>query len=53
MITVKTSEGQTSEFYGLSTDTKPVIAPNASTFYEMDTGDLYLFDATNTQWLKQ
>lgn len=38
-------------FAGLSTDTKPTTnVENGSTFLEMDTGDLYVFDKTNTQW---
>lgn len=40
------------ELKGLSSDTKPNDAPNGSTFLEMDTGDVYAFDATNTQWRK-
>lgn len=49
--------------YGLSTDTKPSVyhtetgkneaIPNASTFYEMDTGKLYMWDFENQQWLEQ
>lgn len=35
---------------GLSTDTKPTNVPNGSTFLEMDSGDVYIFDADNTQW---
>jgi hypothetical protein len=42
-----------SEYYGLSTDTKPMDARNASLFYEMDTGKLYLFDEQNKRWLEQ
>jgi len=52
MITQVTSEGQTSVFYGLSTDTKPDNVPNASEFMEMDTSDKYVFDAQGQQWLK-
>ena len=39
---------------GLSTDTKPTGAevPNGSTFVEMDTGDVFMFDKTNTVWCK-
>ena len=38
-------------FAGLSTDTKPTTkVENGSTFIEMDTGDLYIFDKANTQW---
>ena len=35
------------DMYGLSTDTKPMDVGNASTFYEMDTKTLYMFDAQN------
>ena len=37
---------------GLSTDDKPTDAqmPNGSTFFEMDTGAVYMWDKENTQW---
>ena len=45
------------ELYGLSTDTKPtgklangLDIPNAAAFLEIDTGDLYLYDAENEEW---
>lgn len=38
------------ELYGLSTDTKPTDVENASSFVEMDTGIIYLFDAENGVW---
>lgn len=42
------------EFYGLSTDTKPTGGVrNAEIYYEMDTGKVFLFDDTNSQWLEQ
>jgi len=42
------------EYTGKSTDDKPVEnVPNSSTFYEMDTTDLYMFDADNQVWVKQ
>lgn len=39
---------------GLSSDSKPSGAeiPNGSSFLEMDTGDVYLFDKQNSQWRK-
>lgn len=44
----------TRDYYGLSTDTKPTERVcNASTFYEMDTKKLYMFDAQNGVWLEQ
>lgn len=47
------NRGKVNEYYGLSTDTKPTDAPNASMFYEMDTGKLYLFDKDNQTWREQ
>lgn len=54
-LTLKTSPGQTNEYYGLSTDIKPTddSVPNASTFYEMNTGKLYMYNADAKAWLQQ
>lgn len=41
------------DMYGLSTDEKPTDVENASTFYEMDTKKIFLFDAENHRWLEQ
>lgn len=47
------------EFYGKSGDIKPVnigdvvSIPNASTFYEMDTKKIFLFDEDTNTWLEQ
>ena len=42
------------EYYGLSTDKKPVErVNNASIFYEMDTQKVWLFDAKNNVWIEQ
>lgn len=47
---------------GLSTDTKPsptstnpndTFVINGMPLYEMDTGKIYLFDASNNQWVIQ
>ena len=36
---------------GLSTDTKPTEGiPNGSSFLEMDTGNVYMWDDENKQW---
>ena len=44
----------TYDMFGLSTDEKPTEGvTNASTFYEMDTGKIYLFDAENKVWIEQ
>lgn len=56
MITKFESYGcgcKTWDFYGLSTDAKPTDVGNASTFYEMDTKKLFMFDAQNGAWLEQ
>ena len=46
--------GRANSYIGLSTDAKPTVnVPNASTFYEMDTQDLYFYDKEHSVWLKQ
>lgn len=55
--------GSPMTFFGLSDDDKPlnveIVAgstygiPNASIFYEMDTGYIYMWDADGETWLKQ
>ena len=45
-----------SELYGLSTDTKPtepVEVCNATVFYEMDTGKVFMYDKENDVWHEQ
>ena len=43
-----------SEFFGLSTDEKPIEkVENAAVFYEMDTKTLHLFDAESREWIAQ
>ena len=39
-------------YYGLSTDEKPETANNGSRFIEMDTGNVFLFDAEGVEWLE-
>ena len=39
-------------YYGLSSDTKPE-AFNGCPFIEIDTGNRYLYDAENAEWLLQ
>lgn len=36
------------EFIGLSTDTKPTDCDPKSTFLELDTGNVYMFDGDET-----
>lgn len=52
-----TKRGETSaiELRGLSTDTKPLefngkTIDNGTTFIEIDTGKIYLYDLENNQW---
>ena len=45
------------ELRGLSTDEKPTEAngkliDNGSTFIEIDTGDIYIYDLENEEWNK-
>lgn len=45
--------GNMTEFFGNSTDTKPTTnLVNGSTFVEVDTGDLYLFNEATSSWVK-
>lgn len=54
MAVTMTPDSFTNAYYGLSTDNKPTDnVPNASTFYEFDTTELYMYDATNGVWRKQ
>lgn len=44
------------ELRGLSTDEKPIAIENGtiengSVFIEIDTGDVYIFDAENKEWI--
>lgn len=39
------------DYRGLSSDTKPTEnVPNGSTFLEMNTGNVYIFDKENSSW---
>ena len=58
MVTLDKIGGQfvtkCAEFKGLSTDTKPNSdIPNGSTFYEMNTGKIFMFDEENKLWIEQ
>lgn len=51
---------QVVKIYGLSTDEKPLSLKeenaklsNASSFYEMDTQKVFLYDEENKRWLEQ
>ena len=40
------------EFYGLSTDNKPTEnVATGSVFFEVDTGDIYLYDEIGEEWI--
>lgn len=39
------------DYRGLSTDTKPESAPNGSTFFEIDTGNVFGFDKGSGTWI--
>lgn len=60
MITlVKDDTTNELSFKGLSTDTKPtgkyddLAIINGSTFFEMDTQEVYFYDGTTDSWLDQ
>lgn len=49
-----TYKGVAVAYRGLSTDAKPTLDVfNGSSFYEMDTSKIYMFDATDGQWIEQ
>lgn len=47
------NRGKYNDYFGLSTDTKPLDAPNASRFYEMDKSARWMFDKANIVWRQQ
>ena len=56
MVTVNRMGGnvtqQTAELIGLSTDTKPTEnIPNGSTFFEIDTMDVYFYNQATKSWI--
>lgn len=60
MITlVKDDTTNELSFKGLSTDTKPIVKYddlpiiNGSTFFEMDTQEVYFYDEDTDDWLDQ
>lgn len=60
MITLSKSDvTEELSFKGLSTDTKPTVKfndlkiVNGSTFFEMDTQDVYFYDGGSDTWLDQ
>ena len=50
-------ESRTADFRGLSTDTKPTETnnmediPNGSSYLEIDTGDVYFYNADTKMWI--
>lgn len=36
--------------YGISSDEKPLHVPNATTFFEMDTSKVFIFDKETQTW---
>lgn len=59
MAVQRTSEGRAfkkAEFYGLSTDVKPVNGAGVdlihvgSTFFEVNTGNVFIFDEVGNVW---
>lgn len=56
MVSVLEKKGELREFYCLSTDDKPTEEDyqigNADILLEIDTGDIYLYDADGASWEK-
>lgn len=50
LIISKNNYRPTIEYRGLSTDPKPTDAINGASYIEIDTGKVYLFDATGAEW---
>ena len=48
------SQPRNSDFYGKSTDNKPVYnIRNGDIFYEFDTQKVYMFDEETKSWIEQ
>ena len=58
-VRAQTVDGYEFSFKGLSTDTKPTgekdgkTIANGSTFFEMDTQEVYFYDGDSSDWLPQ
>lgn len=53
----RTGGAWVAEYRGLSTDEKPILAnekkvANGSTFLEMDTGKVFLYDEEHDEWIE-
>jgi hypothetical protein len=44
--------GNTQQYVGLSTDSKPTDAPNGSIYLEMNTGKIYFYNAAGEAWVE-
>ena len=53
---ISNAQNNEQDFRGLSTDEKPIgmfnnePIKNGSTYYEIDTGEIYMYDKTNETW---
>lgn len=53
MVTMSSYENGVPEYVGLSTDQKPTEGvPNGATFFEMNTGKVYFFNAAGSTWVE-
>lgn len=54
MVTIKKMIGsELARCRGKSTDEKPTDVGNGSTFYEMDTHRIFMFDGETKEWIEQ
>ena len=52
-INNENARGNCFDYRGLSSDTKPTDGvPNGSTFFEMDTGNFFMFNGASTTWVR-
>ena len=52
-MTLITDNGGYVEYAGLHTDSKPAGVAMGSIFVEVDTGDVYFYNADGETWVKQ
>lgn len=52
MVTMTSYNGGCPDYVGLSTDSKPTDVGNGSTFFEMNTGKVYMYNADGKAWVE-
>lgn len=52
MVSIIEYNGGANTYVGLSTDAKPSDAGNGSTFIEMNTGKVFMYNAEGNAWVE-